>query len=81
MPEIRTVLSDESQRKIEELARDQQREPGDVLDEALERYAASQMLEKLSERLERRALAKGIREEDVPKLVEEVRRENQAQEH
>jgi predicted transcriptional regulator len=81
MPEIRTVLSDESQRKIEELARDQQREPGDVLDEALERYAASQMLEKLSERLERRALAKGIREEDVPKLVEEVRREHQAQEH
>jgi hypothetical protein len=81
MPEIRTVLSDESQRKIEELARDQQREPGDVLDEAVERYAASQMLEKLSERLERRALAKGIREEDVPKLVEEVRRENQAQEH
>ena len=77
---MKTVLSEESQRKIEELAREQNRELGEVLDEAVQRYAASQLLEKLGGRLELRALAKGIREEDVPRLVEEVRRENEARE-
>jgi hypothetical protein len=35
------IGQDESQRQIEQLAREQQREPGEVLEEAVRRYAAA----------------------------------------
>jgi predicted transcriptional regulator len=73
--ETKTLISDEMKQRVEDLAREQAREPGEVVEEALGRYLASQRLDKLGARLERRALANGIREEDVPRLVEEVRRE------
>jgi predicted transcriptional regulator len=72
----KTIISDDMQQRVEALAREQNREPEDVVEEALGRYLASQRLEKLGTKLEKRALAKGIREEDVPELVHELRREN-----
>jgi predicted transcriptional regulator len=72
----KTMLSDESQQQIEQLAREQQREPGEVLEEAVRRYAAGCRLERFADKMGQRAREKGIREEDVPRLVEEVRHEN-----
>ena len=72
----KTTLSDESQQQIEQLAREQQREPGEVLEEAVRRYAVACRLERFADKMGQRARDKGIREEDVPRLVEEVRREN-----
>jgi hypothetical protein len=65
----KTMLSDESQQQIEQLAR----EPGEVLEEAVSRYAAACRLERFADKMGQRARDKGIREEDVPRLVEEVR--------
>jgi len=72
----KTTLSDESQRQIEQLANEQQRQPGEVLEEAIRRYAAACRLERFADKMGQRARDKGIREEDVPRLVEVVRREN-----
>ena len=69
-------LSDEMRRRIEDLARQENRDPSDVLEEAVRRYATGSRLERLSERLEKSARSRGIREEDVSSLVEEIRREN-----
>jgi predicted transcriptional regulator len=66
------MLSDESQQQIEQLAREQQREPGEVLEEAVRRYAAACRLERFADKMGQRARDKGIRE-DVPRLVDEVR--------
>ncbi len=72
----KTMLSDESQRQIEQLAREQRREPSEVLEEAVRRYAAVCRLDRFADKMGQRARDKGIREEDVPRLVDEVRREN-----
>lgn len=72
----RPLLSEEMRRRIEDLARQESREPSEVLEEAVRRYTASCRLERLSERLEKSAGGRGIREEDAPSLVEEVRGEN-----
>ena len=71
------LLSDEVRRRVEDLARQENREPSAVLEEAVRRYAASSRLERLSERLEKSAQRHGVREEDVPSLVADVRRENE----
>jgi predicted transcriptional regulator len=76
MTVVKTPLSDELQAQIEQLAREQNRELVDVLEDAVRRYIASKRFERLAEKGEERARALGIREEDVPRLVEEVRREN-----
>jgi hypothetical protein len=78
MPETNTLISDALKQRVEDLAREQNRQLVEVVEEALGRYLADQRLEKLGARLEKRAIANGIREEDVPRLVEEVRRENKA---
>lgn len=77
MTEIKEILSDDVRHQVEELAREQKREPADVLEEAVRRYAAVKRLECFAEKAERHARALGIKEEDVPKLVNEVRRENE----
>jgi predicted transcriptional regulator len=71
------VLSDEARRRIDDLARQQKREPSEVLEEAVRRYAASCRLERFAQRMEKSARDRGIREDDVPSLVEEARRETQ----
>ena len=76
MTNPKTLPSDEAQKQIEQLAHEQQREPAEVLDEAVRRYAAACRLERFADKMGSRAREKGIREEDLPGLVEEVRREN-----
>jgi hypothetical protein len=76
MTNAKSLLSDDMLHKVEEAAREQSREPSEVVEEALGRYFASQRLETLGAKLEKHARSKGIREEDVPGLVQEVRREN-----
>jgi metal-responsive CopG/Arc/MetJ family transcriptional regulator len=70
------LLPDDLLHQVEETARAQHRKPAEVVQEAVREY-----LDKLSwvqyvERNERRAHAKGLTEDDVPRLVAEVRREN-----
>jgi predicted transcriptional regulator len=76
--EPRPLISDNLLHQVEETARAQNREPSDLVEEALGRYLASHRLASFAEKIERRATQKGIREEDVPDLVEEVRHENEA---
>ena len=77
MTNANPLLSDETRRRIDDLARQQKREPSEVLEEAVRRYAASCRLERFAKRMEKSARGRGIREKDVPSLVEEVRRESQ----
>jgi hypothetical protein len=63
--------------QVEQAARAQNREPSELVEEAVRKYLNSERLERFVERAERRARTKGLREEGVPRLVSEVRRENQ----
>jgi len=74
--EAKALLSDELKRRVEDFAREQNCEPAEVVEEALNRYLAAQRLDRLSAKLEKLAIAKGICEEDIPDLVHAVRREN-----
>lgn len=47
-----------------------------MLDEAVRKYLDDQKWHSLVARGEQRARDKGLTEEDVPRLIEEVRREN-----
>lgn len=71
------LLSDELLEQVEQAARAQHREPAELVEEAVRKYLKSERLERFVDRAERRAHGKGLREEDVPRLVSEVRRENQ----
>ena len=76
MTDAKELLSEELIQQIEEAARAQNRKPAEVLEEAWSRYMATRRLERLAQRGEERARALGIREKDVPRLVDEVRQEN-----
>ena len=80
MTDAKEVLSEELLRKLEEMARAENRKPSEVLEEAVRRYMAVRRLERLAERGETLARAKGISEEELPSLVDEVRRENRVRE-
>jgi len=73
-----TILSDDLRQRVEDFAREQNREPAEVLEEAVRRYAGAYRLERFAEKAGTHARALGIKEEDVPRLVDEVRRENEA---
>ncbi len=75
--EPKPLISDDLMREVRQTAREQNREPADIVEEAVAKYLAIQRLASFSERMERRTCEKGIREEDVPRLLEEVRRENE----
>jgi predicted transcriptional regulator len=62
--------------RIEEAARMQNRKPAEVLADAVEQYLEKESWAEFVRRNERRAATLGLTEEDVPRLVEEVRREN-----
>jgi predicted transcriptional regulator len=70
------LLSDDLLRQIEETARAQNRKPADLLEKAVKQYLDKQSWIDFVERNEQRARVMGITEEDIPRLVEEVRREN-----
>jgi predicted transcriptional regulator len=71
------LLSESLVKRVTELAQQQNREPAEVLEEAVRRYSASCRLERFSDSMGERAREKGLREEHVARLVSEVRRENE----
>jgi predicted transcriptional regulator len=72
----KALLSDELLHKVEETARAQNRQPEDVVSEAVSKYLEEQSWVEYVERNEVRARRKGIGEEDVERLIGDVRREN-----
>jgi len=76
MPQTKTPpLSEELQQKIEEIAREQHREPADVLDEAVRQYLERENWVNFVRENERKARANDIVEGDVNRLIGEVRQE------
>jgi len=76
MPQTKTPpLSEELQQKIEEIAREQHREPADVLDEAVRQYLERESWVNFVRENERKARANDIVEGDVNRLIGEVRQE------
>jgi hypothetical protein len=71
------LVSEELRLRIEDLAREQRREPSEVLEDAVSRYAAECRLDRLQGKLGARAKKLSIGESDVPELVRQVRDENQ----
>jgi hypothetical protein len=61
MQRTKTPVSDEVQTQIEDLAREQNREPAAVLRDVADGFAVSCRLDRLSDKLGKRALEKGIR--------------------
>ena len=53
--EPRRLISDDLLHQVEETARAQNREPADLVEEALGKYLASQRLASFAEKMERRA--------------------------
>lgn len=80
MTSTKIPLSDDLQRQIEEVAHKQNRPPAEVLEEAVRQYLDDQKWQRLVAAGERRAKEKSLTEADVPRLIEEVRRENRARE-
>jgi hypothetical protein len=76
MTDVKEMLSKDLLRQIEDTARDQNRQPSEVLPDAAGKYLADQRWQNQVAYGERRAKELGITEDDVPRLIEEVRREN-----
>ena len=72
----KTLLSDELLHRVEETARIQNREPEEVVADAVTKYLDEQSWVQFVERNEARACTMGIGEEDVDRLICDVRREN-----
>lgn len=80
MTDSKSLIADELMETVTQLASQQQREPAEVVRDAIQEYAARNRLERFSEKMAKRAQEKGIREEDVPDLVRRVRRESEPRE-
>jgi hypothetical protein len=72
----KAFLPDELLRQAEETACAQNRQPAEVLGYAAREYLNSQTWAQFVERNERRARTEGIGEDDVERLISEVRCEN-----
>ena len=77
MTDAKVLLSEELIHEMEETAHAQNRKPAEVLEEAVRKYLDEQSWQAFVGNAEERNRAKGLAEEDVPRLVSEVRRENQ----
>jgi predicted transcriptional regulator len=73
MTDTKGLLSDELLHHVEEIARAQNRQPAEVVAEAVTKYLEEQSWGEYVERNELRARAKGIGEDDVDRLISEVR--------
>ena len=71
------MISDDLLHQVEEAARAQNRKPEEVVGEALRKYLDEQSWVHFVEQNEARSRANGTSEEDVDRLISEVRRENQ----
>jgi predicted transcriptional regulator len=76
MTDAKELLSPDLIQKIEDAARTENRRPADLLQDAVKQYLYRQSWVDFVERNERRALDMGLTEDDVPRLVEDYRREN-----
>jgi len=76
MTDTKGLLSEELLHQVEETARAQNRQPAEVVTEAVAKYLEEQSWRQYVERNEIRAGAKGISEDDVDRLISEVRSEN-----
>lgn len=76
MTDTKGLLSDELLRQVEETARAQSREPAEVVTDAVAKNLEEQSWRQYVERNEARARAKGISEDDIDRLISEVRSEN-----
>lgn len=76
MTDAKELLSPELIQQIEEAARTQNRRAAEVLQDAVKQYLERQSWEEFVGRNEQRARDMGLTEEDVPRIVEEYRREN-----
>ena len=74
MTDSKPLLSDDLLHEVEEAAREQNRQPADVVKEAVERYLRLKRREKLYAYGEGQAAKLGIRESDVPDLVKDTRK-------
>jgi cupin superfamily acireductone dioxygenase involved in methionine salvage len=72
--EPRPLLSDDLLHQVEETAHAQNRKPEEVV-KAVRKYLDEQSWIRFVERNEALARAKGIREEDIDRLISEVRSE------
>jgi Arc/MetJ-type ribon-helix-helix transcriptional regulator len=61
--------------EVRSAARDENRSVDELLSDAVQRYLDDRKWRKLVEAGEQRAKANGLTEADVPRLIEEVRRE------
>ena len=61
--------------EVERVARAQERTVGQVLTEAVDRYLKDQQWQRLKAYGRERALARGLTDADVPRLIEESRLE------
>jgi metal-responsive CopG/Arc/MetJ family transcriptional regulator len=77
MEDGKALLSDELLHQVEAMARAQNRQPAEVIADAVRKYLEEQSWAQFVENNENRARARGIGEQDVDRLISEVRRENQ----
>jgi len=68
-----TTIHEELLREVNQIARSEHRTPDDVVNEAVQRLVRQRRREKLYAYGEQRAAELGLREEDVPRLIEETR--------
>ena len=74
MTDSKSLLSDDLLQQVEETARAQNRQPADVVQEALERYLRLKRRQKLYAYGEAQAAKLGIRERDGPEIVKDIRK-------
>lgn len=77
MAETKVLLSEELLREVREAAAAEQRSVDEVLTDAVRRYLNERKWQSLVESGSRRARDMGLTEDDVPRLVEEARRDRQ----
>jgi len=70
------LINDDLLDQVQETARQQNRQPAELVSEALRKYLDEQSWIKFVNQNEADALGKGITEEDVDRLISEVRAEN-----
>jgi hypothetical protein len=77
MADAKELLTDELVQQVEDIARAQNRKPAEVLQDAVKEYADHHGWVEFVQRNNQRARARNITEDDIPRLIQEVRRENE----
>jgi metal-responsive CopG/Arc/MetJ family transcriptional regulator len=79
MAETTVQLPAELMHEVQKAAAEQQRSISEVLTDAARLYLGEQQWQRITAAAEQRARAQGLTEDDVPRLVEEARRERREQ--